>query len=385
MKTSPTTPALLFTALLALCHATSLLAAPPVAPKAEAFGKTQDGTAVEAYTLSNQCGMKLRAMSYGAIVLSLETPDRAGKSADVVLGYQTLAEYIKDTPYFGAIVGRFGNRIAKGKFTLEGKTYTLATNNTPADMPCSLHGGLRGFDKVVWQGEGLAREGAQGVRFRYTSKDGEEGYPGNLKLSVTYWLTESSEWQVEFEATTDKATPVNVTQHSYFNLKGEGRGDILGHELQIAASKFTPVNAGMIPTGQILPVAGTPLDFTKATAIGARIEADHEQLKLGGGYDHNWVLDSQDGKLTRAAAVYEPTSGRQLEVLTTEPGIQFYCGNFLDGSLRGKAGAAYQKRNGFCLETQHYPDSPNHPEFPSCILLPGKTLRSTTVFRFSTR
>lgn len=281
---------------------------------------------MEAYTLSNQCGMKLRAMSYGAIVLSLETPDRAGKSADVVLGYQTLAEYIKDTPYFGAIVGRFGNRIAKGKFTLEGKTYTLATNNTPADMPCSLHGGLRGFDKVVWQGEGLAREGAQGVRFRYTSKDGEEGYPGNLKLSVTYWLTESSEWQVEFEATTDKATPVNVTQHSYFNLKGEGRGDILGHELQIAASKFTPVNAGMIPTGQILPVAGTPLDFTKATAIGARIEADYEQLKLGGGYDHNWVLDSQDGKLAHAATAYEPTSGRQLEVLTTEPGIQFYCG-----------------------------------------------------------
>ncbi len=352
-------------------------------PEPAPFAKMPDGTSVEVFTLSNAHGIKLRAMTYGAIVLSLETPDKNGKSADIVLGYKTLAEYIKDTPYFGAIVGRYGNRIARGKFSVGGKEYTLATNNFPSEMPCSLHGGLRGFDKVVWKAEGLTKEGAQGVRFRYVSKDGEEGYPGNLTLSVTYWLTDGDEWQIEYEATTDKATPVNVTQHSYFNLKGEGNGDILAHNLTLAASKFTPVTAGLIPTGELKPVKGTPFDFTKPTPIGSRIKQENEQLRFGGGYDHNWVLDEQNGRLSLAATVYEPSSGRVLEVLTTEPGVQFYCGNFLDGTLTGKSGKPYGKRNGFCLETQHYPDSPNQPTFPSTILEPGKVLKSTTVYRFS--
>ena len=355
------------------------------APKAEPFGKTTDGTAVEVYTLTNSKGLKLRAMTYGAIVLSLETPDRDGKLADIALGYNTLDEYIKDTPYFGAIVGRYGNRIANGKFSLDGKEYTLATNNENGGIKTSLHGGLKGFDKVVWKGEGLLnKDGSQGVKFTYLSKDGEEGYPGNLNISVTYSLTNKNEWRIQYAATTDKATPVNVTQHSYFNLKGEGNGDILGHELMLAASKFTPVNAGLIPTGKLAPVAGTPFDFTKSTAIGARVGAENEQLKFGGGYDHNWVLDNQSGTLALAAKVYEPSTGRTMDVLTTEPGIQFYCGNFLDGKLTGKAGKKYEFRNGFALETQHYPDSPNQPNFPSTILKPGKTLKSTTVFRFGT-
>jgi aldose 1-epimerase len=368
---------------LALAMTANVMSAEP--PKAEVFGKMPDGTAVEAYTLTNQHGVKLRAMTYGAIVLSLETPDRKGKSADIVLGYNTLAEYIKDTPYFGAVVGRYGNRIANGKFSLEGKDYTLATNNDPGGLKCSLHGGLKGFDKVVWRGEGLVKDGAQGVKFSYTSKDGEEGYPGTLNLSVTYLLTDENEWRIDYEATTDKATPVNVTQHSYFNLKGEGNGDILGHELTFKASKFTPVTVGLIPTGELRPVKGTPFDFTTPHSIGERVKADDEQMKFGGGYDHNWVLDNQDGKLALAASVHEPTTGRTLAVLTTEPGLQFYCGNFLDGKLTGKSGKPYNFRNGFCLETQHYPDSPNQPSFPSTILQPGKTLKSTTVFQFGAK
>jgi aldose 1-epimerase len=358
----------------------------PEAPKAEPFGKTTDGTAVEVFTLTNSKGLKLRAMTYGAIVLSLETPDRDGKLADIVLGYNTLDEYIKDTPYFGAVVGRCGNRVANGKFSLDGKDYTLATNNENGGIKCSLHGGLKGFDKVVWKGEGLLnKDGSQGVKFSYLSKDGEEGYPGNLSVSVTYWLTPKNEWKIQYESSTDKATPINVTQHSYFNLKGEGNGDILGHKLTLAASKYTPVTAALIPTGKLAPVAGTPFDFTKSTAIGDRVTADDEQIKLGGGYDHNWVLNNQSGKLALAASVYEPTSGRTMEVSTTEPGIQFYCGNFLDGKQTGKAGKAYAQRNGFCLETQHYPDSPNQPKFPSAILKPGKILKSTTVFRFGSK
>lgn len=365
----------------AILTASPALAKPPLP---EPFGRTPEGVAVDSYTLSNAKGVRLRAITYGAIVVSLETPDRTGKAADIVLGYKTLNEYIKDTPYFGAIVGRYGNRIAGGKFSLSGKTYTLATNNDPAGMKCSLHGGLKGFDKVVWKAEGVEKKGAQGVRFEYLSKDGEEGYPGNLNLKVTYWLTDSSDWEVEYEAASDKATPLNVTQHSYFNLAGEGNGDILGHELTLHARRFTPVTVGLIPTGELAPVQGTPLDFTSPHAIGARIGAENEQLKFGGGYDHNWVLDSQNGSLAPAAKVLEPSSGRILEVLTTEPGIQFYCGNFLDGSLVGKAGKAYQRRSGFCLETQHYPDSPNQPKFPDTILRPGQTYKSTTVFRFRT-
>ncbi len=354
-------------------------------PKAEPYGKTADGAPVEVFTLTNKHGIKLRAMSYGAIVLSLETPDRDGKSADIVLGYNSLGEYVKDTPYFGAVVGRYGNRIANGKFSLDGKDYTLATNNDPGGIKCSLHGGLKGFDKVVWRGEALTKDGAQGVKFSYTSKDGEEGYPGTLNLSVTYLLTDDNEWLIDYEATTDKATPLNVTQHSYFNLKGEGNGDILGHELTFKASKFTPVTVGLIPTGELRPVKGTPFDFTTPHSIGERVKADDEQMKFGGGYDHNWVLDNQSDKLSLAATVHEPTTGRTLEVLTTEPGLQFYCGNFLDGKLTGKSGKPYQFRNGFCLETQHYPDSPNQPSFPSTILQPGKTWQSTTVYKFGAK
>jgi aldose 1-epimerase len=371
------------TLLVAAALSTSILSAASPAP--EPFGKTTDGAAVEVYTLTNSKGIKLRAMTYGAIVLSIETPDREGKLADITLGYNTVDEYIKDTPYFGAIVGRYGNRINLGKFSLDGADYTLARNNGEGDTKCSLHGGLKGFDKVLWKGEGLSKEGAQGVKFSYLSKDGEEGYPGNLSLSVTYWLTESSEWQIQYEMSTDKATPVNVTQHSYFNLKGEGTGDILGHELTLNATKYTPVTAALIPTGELAPVAGTPFDFTKATAIGARVSAEHEQIKFGNGYDHNWVLDSQDGSLALAASVYEPTTGRTLDVLTTEPGIQFYGGNFLDGTLTGKTGKKYEFRNGFCLETQHYPDSPNQPAFPSTILQPGEVKQSTTVYKFGVR
>jgi aldose 1-epimerase len=351
-------------------------------PTPEPFGKTPEGTAVEVYTLTNQHGLKLRAMTYGAIVLSLETPDRDGKNADIVLGYKTLDEYIKDSPYFGAVVGRYGNRIAEGRFTLDGRDYTLATNNDPGGLKCSLHGGLKGFDKVVWSGEGLAKDGAQGVKFTYFSKDGEEGYPGNLSVGVTYWLTEDDEWRIEYEATTDEATPVNLTQHSYFNLKGEGNGDILGHDLMIRAAEFTPVTAGLIPTGELQPVKGTPFDFTVAHPIGERIEARDAQLTFGSGYDHNWVLDQQTGDLRVAAAVSEATTGRGILVETTEPGLQFYSGNFLNGTQIGKSGQPYLFRGGFCLETQHYPDSPNHPAFPTTIIRPGNTLKSTTVFHF---
>ncbi len=369
--------------ILALAMTTHTMSAEP--PKAVPFGTTPDGTPVEVFTLTNKHGIKLRAMTYGAIVLSLETPDRDGKSADIVLGYSTLAEYIKDTPYFGAVVGRFGNRIANGKFSIDGKEYSLATNNDPGGIKCSLHGGLKGFDKVVWRGEALVKNGAQGVKFSYTSKDGEEGYPGTLNLSVTYLLTDDNEWRIDYEAVTDKATPVNVTQHSYFNLKGEGNGDILGHEMTFAAAKFTPVTVGLIPTGELRPVKGTPFDYTTAHTIGERVNAEDEQMKFGGGYDHNWVLDNQTGDLALAATVHEPTTGRTFEVLTTEPGLQFYCGNFLDGKLTGKGGKPYQFRNGFCLETQHYPDSPNQPSFPSTILRPGKTWQSATVYKFGAK
>lgn len=346
---------------------------------------------MDVFTLVNKQGVKLRAMTYGATVLSLETPDRDGKNADIVLGYKTLGQYEKSSPYFGAIVGRYGNRIAGGKFALEGKEYNLAQNNGAPGSKCSLHGGLRGFDKVVWKAEGLAQDGAQGVRFSYLSKDGEEGYPGNLEVKVTYWLSDQNEWRVDYEMATDKATPVNLTQHSYFNLKGEGRGDILGHELMLPAAKFTPVNAAMIPTGELRPVTGTPLDFNQPNAIGARIQADDEQLRLGGGYDHNFVLKRPllacllSRRTYPAATVHEPLTGRVLNILTSEPGIQFYTGNFLDGTLTGKAGARYTKRSGFCLETQHYPDSPNQPAFPSTILKPGKVSKSTTVFQFGVK
>ncbi|MCR4439113.1 MAG: aldose epimerase family protein [bacterium] len=347
----------------------------------EVFGKMPDGRVVEAFDLRNAHGMKARIITYGGIVVSLEVPDRQGKFADVVLGYSSLQPYLEDSPYFGAIVGRYGNRIANGRFVLDGVEYRLATN----DGPNHLHGGVRGFDKVVWQGEPVREKDAVGVRLTYLSPDGEEGYPGNLRAVVTYRLTNQNELHIDYEATSDKPTIVNLTHHSYFNLAGEGSGDILGHVLQILADRFTPVDAGLIPTGELRSVEATPFDFRQPTPVGQRIDWDDEQLRNGRGYDHNFVLNSGGGMLALAATVYEPTSGRVMEVLTTEPGLQFYSGNFLDGHHVGKSGKAYGHRSGFCLEAQHFPDSPNTPHFPSVVLRPGETYRQGTVYRFSAR
>lgn len=345
-----------------------------------AFGKTPEGQEVKLYTLRNAKGATAKIMSYGAIVVSLEMPDAKGQMDDIVLGYDNLDGYLKVTPYFGAIVGRYGNRIGKGTFTLDGVAYSLAQNNNGHH----LHGGVKGFDKVVWDHKPVWKADGVGVELSYLSKDGEEGYPGNLKATVTYTLTNKNELRIDYVATTDKATPVNLTHHGYFNLTG-GERDILGHVLMLNANKFTPVDAGLIPTGELQPVKDTPMDFTKPTAIGERIEADFEQLKAGGGYDHNWVLNRTGGGLSLAARVVEPTTGRVMEVFTTEPGVQFYAGNFLDGTITGKEGRVYQHRWGFCLETQHYPDSPNKPNFPSTILRPGDTYKTTTVYRFSAK
>jgi aldose 1-epimerase len=346
------------------------------AVKREPFGRLPDGKTVERFTLTNASGIELAAISYGGIITSLRVPDRAGKMDDVVLGFDQLDGYLENHPFFGAIIGRYGNRIAKGQFTLDGKTYKLATNNAPNH----LHGGNKGFDKVLWDAEPVA--GANAIAFTRTSPDGEEGYPGDLRVRVSYTLTDANELIVEYRATTNKATPVNLTQHSYFNLAGQASGDILGHELMLNAGRYTPVDDTLIPTGELAPVAGTPFDFRKLTAIGARINDDHPQLKAGKGYDHNWVLNRKGTGLQLAARVVEPKTGRTLEIATSEPGIQFYAGNFLDGTLKGKAGAVYKHRTGFCLETQHYPDSPNKPKFPSTTLRPGREYRTRTVFTF---
>ena len=342
-----------------------------------------DFDSIKLYTLKNDNGMIVTVTNYGAIITSIKVPDRDGKMADVALGYNRVEDYINavDKPYFGAIVGRYGNRIAKGEFTLDGQTYSLATNNGENH----LHGGIIGFDKVVWAV--VNERSTNSIQLAYQAKDMEEGYPGNLEMTVKYTLTDDNSIIVDYLATTDKATPVNLTQHTYFNLKGEGEGNILGHELMLNAKQYTPVDAGMIPTGETSSVKGTPFDFTTAKPIGRDINQDHEQLKLGGGFDHNWILDkgNKQKELTLAARVHEPTSGRTLEVHTTEPGIQFYCGNFLDGRLQGKSGTAYLNRGGFCLETQHYPDSPNQPNFPSTILQPGEKYESQTIFKFGTR
>ncbi|MCC7054497.1 MAG: galactose mutarotase [Gemmatimonadaceae bacterium] len=350
----------------------------PAGVQTAPFGTLPSGQAVTQYTLKNANGIELRAITYGGIITSLKTPDKTGAFADIVLGYDNLDGYLKTTPYFGAIVGRYGNRIAKGKFTLDGTTHTLATNNGPN----ALHGGVVGFDKVLWTGKPVTVAGGQAVEFSYTSKDGEEGYPGTLQVTVRYTLTDSNQLQIEYHATTDKATPVNITQHSYFNLAGDGSGDVLKHEVTLNADRFTPVDSTLIPTGALQSVAGTPFDFRKPTAIGARINDTDTQLKNGGGYDHNWVLTRNGEGLSAAAHVYEPTSGRTLHVETTEPGVQFYTGNFLDGTITGKSGHVYKYRNGFCLETQHFPDSPNQAAFPSTILKPGAEHVSRTVFTF---
>ena len=345
----------------------------------ERFGAREERPII-LYTLKNSHGVEVRAMNYGGIIQSIRVPDRDGKFADVVLGHDTAEGYIPNPPYIGAVVGRYANRIANGTFTLDGKTYTLPKN----DGPNTLHGGTtRTFDKVMWESQPLKDK--NGVMFEYLSKDGEEGFPGNLKVRVTYVLTDSNELVIDYEATTDKATPINVSQHSYFNLKGEGNGDILDHEILINADRFTPVDKNLIPTGELRSVKGTPFDFTKSTKIGSRIEDNYEQLTLGHGYDHNFVLNRKGAGMTLAARVYEPTTGRVLEVSTTQPAVQFYTGNFLDGSVTGKSGHVYKRRNGLCLETQHYPDSPNHPDFPNTILKPGEKFHQTTAFKFSTK
>jgi aldose 1-epimerase len=349
--------------------------------KKEAFGTTPDGKPVDLYTLKNKHGMEVRAMTYGGAIVSIRVADKKGHFDDVVLGFDKADDYTAKVPYFGAIIGRYGNRIANGKFTLDGKEYTLPKN----DGPNSLHGGNKGFDKVVWEAEPFEKPDEVGLIFKHTSLDGDEGYPGNLKMTVTYTLNDKNELIFEYHATTDKATPVNLTNHTYFNLAGDGQRDILGHELLLNADTLTPVDKTLIPTGKIVSVKGTPFDFTKSTVIGARIDQKDEQLIFGRGYDHNFVVNRRDKGLALAARVYDPTTGRVMEVSTTEPGVQFYSGNFLDGTLTGKQGHVYKLRYGFCLETQHYPDSPNEPSFPSTILRPGQTYHSTTVYKFSTR
>jgi aldose 1-epimerase len=372
-------------ALLLLCSAAALGLAPGAAgqgvPKRESFGQTRDGEAVDIYTLKNRRGAEARITTYGGAVVSLKVPDRAGKFDDVVLGFDDIEGYLKTTTYIGSLVGRYANRIARGRFTLNGTEYKLATNNGENH----LHGGVRGFDKVVWKARPVAARGGQALELTYLSKDGEEGYPGNLNVRVVYTLTNANELKIDYHATTDKDTVVNLTQHNYYNLAGQGNGDILGHQLMINASRFTPTDAGAIPTGELRPVRGTPFDFTRPTAIGARIEQDEEQLKLGKGYDHNFVINGRNGVLRLAARVSEPTTGRVMEVWTTEPGMQLYTGNYLDGTDIGKGGKPYRHRYGFCLETQHYPDSPNRPAFPSTVLRKGGRFRSTTVYKFSAR
>lgn len=351
------------------------------------FGQLPDGRQVDVYRLTNANGIELQVTNYGGIILSLKTPDVDGEFDDIALGFDSLEAYLSDeyrqaNPYFGAIIGRYGNRIAGGQFSLDGDTYSLATN----DGNNHLHGGDQGFDKVLWQAEPFENASGTGLVLRYTSEDGEEGYPGKLETEVTYTLTDDDELMVDYRAVTDKATPVNLTQHSYFNLKGEGSDTILDHQLMINAPEFTPVNDSLIPTGELRAVEGTPFDFTQATTIGERIEQDNEQLEFGGGYDHNFVLardNAEADELVVAAKVWEPQSGRMVEIATTEPGIQFYSGNFLNGDLTGKQGEAYEHRSGFALETQHFPDSPNQEAFPSTILEPGDTYRSRTVYRFS--
>jgi aldose 1-epimerase len=343
------------------------------------FGNAKDGTPVDLFTLRNARGAEVKISNYGGLVTSLRVPDKHGKLGDVVLGYDNLAGYLKQTPYFGALVGRYGNRIAKGRFTLDGKEYSLAINNGPN----ALHGGIKGFDKVVWEAKILATRAGPALELHYVSKDGEEGYPGNLDVTAVYTLTEDNALKLEYTATTDKDTVLNLTHHSYFNLAGHG--DILKHEVMLNADKFTPVDSTMIPTGELRPVEGTPFDFRKPTAIGARINEPEEQLKFGGGYDHNFVINKPLGELGVAAQVYDPESGRVLEVSSTEPGLQFYTGNFLDGSITGKGGWNYKFRNAFCMEPQHYPDSPNKPSFPSVVLKPGQTFRNMIVYKFSVR
>ncbi|MCB9250297.1 MAG: galactose mutarotase [Ignavibacteriales bacterium] len=343
------------------------------------FGKIDSTLSADVYTLTNKNGMSVSITNYGGIVTKIIVPDKNGKLGDVVLGFDKVKDYVNENPYFGAIIGRYGNRIAKGKFVVEGTEYTLATNN----FPNHLHGGIKGFDKVLWNAEPFQNENELGLNLEYNSKDGEEGYPGNLKVKVIYTLTNNNELKIDYSAITDKATICNLTNHTYFNLKDAGASLILDHKLQIMADNFTPVDSTLIPTGQIESVINTPFDFTTPTKIGKEINNEAKQIKNGLGYDHNFVLNGELGKMKLAAKVTEDTSGRVLEVFTEEPGIQFYSGNFLDGTLTGKNNIVYKYRNGFCLETQHYPDSPNQPKFPSTLLKPGENYKTSTIYKFS--
>ncbi len=352
-------------------------------PKVEKapFGKTADGRAVEIYTLTNTDGSTAQIMTYGGTVVSLKVPDKSGKLGDVVLGYDSVGDYEKHTSFFGSLIGRYANRIGRGKYSLGGREYTLAKNNGENH----LHGGVKGYDRVVWNARAFTNVGGANLELKYLSRDGEEGYPGNLNIIVIYTLTEKNELKIVYSAVTDAATVVNLTHHSYFNLAGAGNPSILDHQVTINAATFTPTDAGSIPTGELRSVFGTAFDFKRATAIGARINQSDEQLKLGKGYDHNWVLNKTGKMLTLAATVFEKTSGRVMNVLTTEPGMQFYTGNFLDGSIKGKSGQDYPYRSGFCLEAQHFPDSPNRPKFPSTVLRPGRRYSQTTVYQFLVR
>ena len=348
------------------------------------YGKTSDGQDVDEYTLTNSNGMEVKLITYGGILTSIRVPDRNGVMANVTQGFDNLADYeTNNAPFFGALIGRFGNRIAKGKFTLKGKEYTLATN----DGPNSLHGGLKGFDKVVWDAEEITENGAEGVLLSYTSPDGEEGYPGNLDVKVRYLLSDANELRIEYHALTDATTIVNLTNHAYFNLQGDGSGTIYDHMLMIDADAYTPVDATLIPTGELAPVEGTPFDFRVPKPVGSTLRLNHEQILRAQGYDHNFVLnrDAGDTSLKLAARMYEPVSGRMMEVLTTEPGIQFYSGNFLDATLRGSSGRLYRQSDGFALETQHFPDSPNQAHFPSTVLEPGDSYETTTIYKFDCR
>ncbi|MBD9373226.1 galactose mutarotase [Rhizobium sp. ARZ01] len=345
-----------------------------------AFGNTQDGKAVELYTLTNDKGASVKFITYGGIIKEINVPDRWGRLGNIVLGFKELADYETKNPYFGALIGRYGNRIGGAKFSLDGTQYQLAANNGPN----SLHGGNKGFDKVVWAVEPQTDANGAAAKLSYTSKDGEEGYPGTLTAQVIYTLTNDNELRIGYEATTDKPTVANLTSHSYFNLAGDGMGGIGDHILTINADRYTPVDATLIPTGELASVTGTPFDFRQGAPIGARIRSSDPQMVYGRGYDHNFALNRSGDGLSLAARVYEPRSGRIMEITTTEPGIQFYSGNFLDSTLVGPTGQQYRQTDGFCLETQHFPDSPNKPDFPTTMLKPGETLKSTTVHKFST-
>lgn len=353
----------------------------PVTISKTAFGITTDSIQVDSYTLKNEKGMEVTIITYGGIITSLKVPNKNNVFEDVVLGYDSLAQYIKSTPYFGAIIGRYGNRIAKGKFTLEGTEYTLAVN----DGPNHLHGGVKGFDKVVWNATEVKGDSTASLKLTYVSKDMEEGYPGNLEVVVTYTLTNDNTLEVVYEAATDKKTIVNLTQHSYFNLSADFSKTILDHEITINADTFIPVDATLIPTGKLADVANTPFDFRVAKTVGKDIEVENEQLKRGLGYDHCWVLNNQNEGMRLTSTAYHPESGRFLEIYSDEPGIQFYTGNFLDGTLPSKQGGTYAHRTGFCLETQHYPDSPNQKDFPSTVLNPEEKYSTKTLFKFSTK